>query len=57
MGEKDPTRYTQAKISEAELRDRVARLLKNVAWKPSVPRTFRAGRRPREVLLRVVDHS
>ena len=56
-GEMDPTRYTHAKISETDLKDRVARLLKNVAWKPSISGTFRAGRRPREVLFRVVDCS
>ena len=50
-GEEDPTRYTRDRISEAELKDRVAGHLKNVVWKPSLSRTFRAGRRPREVLL------
>jgi hypothetical protein len=56
-GEGDPTRYTRAKIFEADLKGRVDRLLKNVVWKPSLSGTFRAGRRPREVLLRVVDCS
>ena len=55
--EEDPTRYTRDKISEAEVKDRVARLLKNVVWQLSLSGTFRAGRRPREVLLRVVDRS
>jgi len=50
-GEEDPTRFTQAKIYEDELKDRVAGLLKNVVWKPSLSGTFRAGKRPREVLL------
>ena len=54
-GEMDPTRFTRAKIFETDLKNRVARLLKNVAWKPSISGTFRAGRRPREVLFRVVD--
>jgi hypothetical protein len=35
----------------------VARLLKNVYGKASISRTSRARRRPREVLLRVVDCS
>jgi hypothetical protein len=56
-GEEDPTRYSRAKISEDELKDRVGGLLKNVIWKLSLSGTFRAGKRPREVLLRVVDCS
>ena len=35
----------------------MAVLLKNVDWRPSLSGAFRAGRRPREVLLRVVDCS
>ena len=35
----------------------MAGFLKNVVWKPSLSGTFRAGRHPREVLLRVVYHS
>ena len=56
-GEKDPTRYTLEKISEDELEGRVAALLKNIDWRPSFSGAFRADRRPREVLLRVVDCS
>ena len=56
-GEEDPTRYTRAKISEDELKDQVAGLLKNIVWRPSLSGAFRADRRPREVLLRVVDCS
>ena len=56
-GEEDPTRYTHARISEVDLRGRVDRLLKNAVWKPSISGTFRAGRRPQEVLLRVVGCS
>ena len=56
-GEEDPTRYTRAKISKDELKDRVSGLLKNVAWKLSISGTFRAGRHPQEVLLQVVDCS
>ena len=55
--EEDPTRYTRAKISKDELKDRVAGLLKNVVRKSSLSRMLRAGRRPREELLRVVDCS
>jgi len=55
--EEDPTRFTRSKISEAELKDRVARLLKNVVGTVEIAGSFRAGRRPREVLLRVVDCS
>ena len=56
-GEEDPTRYTREKISEDDLEDQVAALLKNVDWRPCLSGAFRAGRRPREVLLRVVDYS
>ena len=56
-GEEDPTRYSRAKISEDELKDPVAGLLKNGIWMLSLSGTFRAGMRPREVLLRVVDCS
>ena len=56
-GEEDPTRYTREKISEDDLEVRVAALLKNVGWRPSPSGAFRAGRLPREVLLRVVDCS
>ena len=56
-GEEDPTRYTRAKISEANLKGRVDRLLKNAVWKPSISGMFRSGRHPREILLRVVDCS
>ena len=57
MGKTDPSRFTRSMISEVELKDRVARLLKNVVGKAGITGTFRAGRRPREVLLRVVDCS
>jgi len=56
-GEEDPTRYTRAKSLEDKLKDRVAGLLKNVVWWPSLSGAFRAGRHPREVLLRVVGCS
>ena len=55
--EEDPTRYTRAKIFEDELKDQLFGLLKNVVWKPSISGTFRARRRPREVLPRVVGCS
>jgi len=35
-GEEDPTRYTHAMISEADLKGRVDRSLKNAVWKPSI---------------------
>ena len=35
-GEEDPTRYTQEKISEDDLENRVAAVLKNVDWSPSL---------------------
>ena len=56
-GEEDPTRYTREKISEDDLEGRVAALLKNVDWRPSLSGVFRADRHPREVLLRDVDCS
>ena len=56
-GEEDRTRYTRAKISKDELKDRVAGLLKNVVRKSSLSWMLRASRRPREELLRVVDCS
>ena len=56
-GEEDPTRYTREKISEDDLENRVAAVLKNVDWRPSLSGAFRAGRRSREVLLRVVGFS
>ena len=56
-GEEDPTRYAREKISEDDLENRVAVLLKNINWRPSLSGAFRADRRPREVLLRVVDCS
>ena len=57
MGEENPTRYTRAKISEANLKGWVDRLLKNAVRKPSISGMFISGRRPRDVLLRVVDCS
>ena len=56
-GEEDPTRYAREKISEDDLENRVAALLKSINWRPSLSGAFRADRRPREVLLRVVDCS
>ena len=56
-GEEDPTRYAREKISEDDLEVRVAALLKNVEWRPSLSGAFRAGRHPWEVLLRLVDCS
>ena len=35
----------------------MAALLKNINWRPNFSGAFRAGRRPWEVLLRVVGHS
>ena len=35
----------------------MAALLKNVDWRPSLSGVFRTGRRPREILFRVVDCS
>ena len=54
-GEADPSRYTQTKISEDDLKDRVLELLKNVPGTANVAGTFSAVRRPREVLFQVVD--
>ena len=51
IGEKDPTRYTQFRISHDDLKHRVNRLLKNVAGEAKIGGTFRARRRPREVSL------
>ena len=56
-GEEDPTRYTREKIFEDELECRVAALLKNIDWRPSLSGAFRDDRRPRKVLLRLVDCS
>ena len=42
-GEEDPTRYSREKISEDDLEVRVAALLKNVEWRPSLSGAFRAG--------------
>ena len=49
-GEKDPTRYTRFKISNADLKRRMDRLMKGVTGEASIKGTFKAGRRPREVL-------
>ena len=51
----DPSHYTRTKITENDLKDRVLGLLKNVPKMANVAGTFSAARRPREVLLRVVD--
>ena len=56
-GEEDPTRYAREKISEDDLGNRVAALLKNINRRPSLSGAFRAGRRPWEVLFRVLDCS
>jgi hypothetical protein len=53
--EVDPSRYTQTKITEDDLKDRVLGLLKNVPETANVARTFSAVRRPRKVLFQVVD--
>ena len=53
----DPSRFSRSKITEDDLKDRVARLLKNVVGMANIIGTFSAGRRPRELLLRVVDCS
>ena len=50
-GEEDLARYTWEKISEDNLEGRVAALLKNVDWRPSLSGAFRDDRRPRKVLL------
>ena len=54
-GETDPSRYTQTKITEDDLKDRVLELLKNVPKTANVAGTFSVARRPQEVLLRVVN--
>ena len=54
-GEVDPSRYTQTKITEDDLKDRVLGLLKNVPETANVAGTFSAVRRPRKVLFQVVD--
>ena len=54
-GEMDPTRFSQSKISEDDLKDRVTRLLKNVPGRANIAGVFSAGKHPREVLLRVVN--
>ena len=56
-GGTDPSRYSRSKVAEENLKDRVLGLLKNVAGTANIAGTFSAGRRPREVLLRVVDCS
>ena len=56
-GGSDPSRYSRSKITEEDLKDRVLGLLKNVAGTANISGTFSAGRRPREVQLRVVCHS
>ena len=54
-GETDPTRFSWSEISEDDLKDRVTRLLKNMLGRANIAGVFSASRRPREVLLRVVD--
>ena len=54
-GGSDPSRYSRSKITEEDLKDRVLGLLKNVAGTANIAGTFSAGRRPREVLFRLVD--
>ena len=54
-GVSDPSRYSRSKITKEDLKDRVLGLLKNVAGTTNIAATFSAGRRPREVLFRVVD--
>ena len=49
-GEKDPTCYTRFKISNADLKRRMDRLMKGVTGEASIKGTFKADRRPREVL-------
>ena len=56
-GEMDPSRFSRSKITEDDFKDRVTRLLKNVVGTANITWTFSAGRRLREVLLRVVDCS
>ena len=50
-GQADPSCYTQTKIFEDDLKDRVLELLKNVPGTTNIARTFNAIRRPREVLF------
>ena len=56
-GEADPSHFSRSKISEDDLKDGVTWLLKNMAGTTNIAGTFSAGRRPWEVLLRVVDCS
>ena len=56
-GEMDPSRFSRSKITEDDLKDRVTRLLRNVVGMANISGTFGARRRPREVLIRVVDCS
>ena len=56
-GETDPSRFSRSKITEDKLKEWVTRLLKNVVETANIVGTFRAGRRPREVPLQVVDCS
>jgi len=51
IGEKDPTRFTRFKISNADLKRRVDRLLKDVVGVANIRGTFKASKRPREVLF------
>ena len=51
MGDADPSRYTQTKITEDDLKDQVLELLKNVPETTNVAGTFSAVRRPWEVLV------
>ena len=50
-GEVDPSRYTQTKITEDDLKDRVLGLLKNMAGTTNIVGTFSAGKCPRELLF------
>ena len=54
-GDVDPSRYTQTKITEDDLKDRVLELLKNVPGTANIAGTFSTVKHPREVLFRVVD--
>ena len=54
-GGSDPSRYSRSKIIEDDPKDWVLGLLKNVARTANIAGTFRDGRRPWEVLFRVVD--
>ena len=51
IGEKDPTTYTQFRISHGDLKRWVERLLKNVVSEAKIGGTLKAGRHPREVFL------